>query len=136
MSRVWYSLYDRLLHRHMLTEAFRKVKAANGAPGIDGQSCKAFAKDLDCNISKLLHELSAKIYQPQPVKRVEIDKPDGGIRMIGIPTVRDRVVQQALRNILEPISTPGFIHRVMGIAQSGEHTMLLPRQRLSCVNTA
>lgn len=92
----------------MLTEAFRKVKAANGAPGIDGQSCKAFATDLYCNISTLLHELKAKIYQPQPVKRVEIDKPDGGIRLIGIPTVRDRVVQQALKNILEPIFDPGF----------------------------
>ena len=76
MSQVWYSLYDRLFHRHMLTKAFRKVKAANGTPGIDGQSCKAFATELDCNISKLLHELRAKIYQPQPVKRV----PSVGLR--------------------------------------------------------
>lgn len=106
--RTWYSLYDRLLHRHKLAEAFRKVKSANGSPGIDGQSCKDFAADLDRNISNLLSDLRTKTYRPQPVKRVEIEKPDGGIRLIGIPTVRDRVVQQALKNILEPIFDPEF----------------------------
>ena len=104
----WYSLYDRLLHSKALLEAFRKVKFANGAPGIDGQSCKDFAKNLDDNISNLLAELKAKSYQSQPVKRVEIEKPEGGIRLIGIPTVRDRVVQQAVKNILEPIFDPEF----------------------------
>lgn len=104
----WYSLYDRLLHSKALLEAFRKVKSANGAPGIDGQSCKDFAKNLDDNISNLLAELKAKSYQSQPVKRVEIEKPEGGIRLIGIPTVRDRVVQQAVKNILEPIFDPEF----------------------------
>lgn len=106
--RVWYSLYDRLLHESALKDAFRKVKSANGAPGIDGQSCKDFAAEKDRHISKLLNELNQKTYQPQPVKRVEIQKPDGGIRLIGIPTVRDRVVQQALKNILEPIFDPEF----------------------------
>ena len=105
---IWYSLYDRLLHRQALTEAFRKVKSANGAPGIDGQSCKDFAVDLEQNIGELLNELKAKRYRPQPVKRVEIEKPDGGIRLIGIPTVRDRVVQQALKKIVEPIFDAHF----------------------------
>lgn len=107
-TRIWYSLYDRLLHRQRLTEAFRKVKSAHGAPGIDGQSCKDFATELDDNISELLNELKVKRYRPQPVKRVEIDKPDGGVRLIGIPTVRDRVVQQVLKDILEPIFDPQF----------------------------
>lgn len=106
--QVWYSLYDRLLHETALKNAFRKVKSANGAPGIDGQSCKDFAAELDQHVLELLSELRAKTYQPQPVKRVEIEKPDGGIRLIGIPTVRDRVVQQALKNVLEPIFEPGF----------------------------
>lgn len=106
--RVWYSLYDRLLHEDWLRDAFRKVKSANGAPGIDGQSCKDFASEMDRHISELLSELKQKTYQPQPVKRVEIEKPDGGVRLIGIPTVRDRVVQQALKNILEPIFDPEF----------------------------
>lgn len=107
-SRIWYSLYDRILHESALKSAFRKVRSANGSPGIDGQSCKDFAADLDRQIPKLLCELRGKTYQPQPVKRVEIEKPDGGIRLIGIPTVRDRVVQQALKNILEPIFEPEF----------------------------
>lgn len=106
--RVWYSLYDRLLYREALLEAFKKVKSANGAPGVDGQSCKDFALQLDTNIHTLLIELRGKTYRPSPVKRVEIAKPDGGIRKIGIPTVRDRVVQQAVKNILEPIFDPGF----------------------------
>lgn len=105
---VWYSLYDRILHEPALKNAFRKVKSANGAPGIDGQFCKDFAADLDRHVLELLNELRQKTYQPQPVKRVEIEKPDGGIRLIGIPTVRDRVVQQALKNVLEPIFDPEF----------------------------
>jgi RNA-directed DNA polymerase len=85
--KAWYSLYDRILHESALKRAFRKVKSANGAPGIDGQSCKDFAAELDRHILDLLNELKRKTYQPQPVKRVEIEKPDGGIRLIGIPTV-------------------------------------------------
>jgi retron-type reverse transcriptase len=107
-KRVWYSLYDRLLHKDALIKAYKKVKSANGAPGIDGQSCKDFALQLDVNIHVLLTELRGRTYWPSPVKRVEIAKPDGGIRKIGIPTVRDRVVQQAVKNILEPIFDPGF----------------------------
>ncbi|MBE9581761.1 MAG: group II intron reverse transcriptase/maturase [Proteobacteria bacterium] len=107
-ERIWYSLYDKLLDYQFLKDAFRKVKSANGAPGIDGQSCKDFAFVLDKEILSLLKELSEKTYSPRPVKRVEIPKPDGGIRNIGIPTVRDRVVQQALKNILEPIFNPWF----------------------------
>jgi group II intron reverse transcriptase/maturase len=107
-NHVWYSLYDRLLHEKALKEAFKKVKSANGSPGVDGQSCKDFALNLDANIQLLLAELREKTYRPEPVKRVEIAKPDGGIRKIGIPTVRDRVVQQALKTILEPIFDPAF----------------------------
>lgn len=106
--KVWYSLYDRILHESALKNAFRKVKSANGAPGVDGQSCKDFATELDRYILELLNELKQKTYRPQPVKRVEIEKPDGGIRLIGIPTVRDRVVQQALKTVLEPIFDPEF----------------------------
>lgn len=107
-NRIWYSLYDRLLHKRALSEAFKKVKSANGAPGIDGQSCKDFAEKSEECIQGILTELQAKTYRPSPVKRVEIAKPDGGIRKIGIPTVRDRVVQQVLKDILEPIFDPGF----------------------------
>jgi group II intron reverse transcriptase/maturase len=107
-QRIWYSLYAKLLDYEFLKDAFRKVKSANGAPGIDGQSCKDFAFVLDKEILSLLKELTEKTYRPFPVKRVEIPKPDGGIRKIGIPTVRDRVVQQAVRHILEPLFDPWF----------------------------
>jgi len=106
--RVWYSLYDRLLHTRVLEMAFKKVKSRNGSPGIDGQSCKDFALNRSENIAELLDELRTKAYRPDPVKRVEIEKPDGGVRLIGIPTVRDRVVQQALKMVLEPIFEAGF----------------------------
>jgi RNA-directed DNA polymerase len=108
MTRVYYSLYDRLLSQESLTRAFRKVKANNGKPGIDGQTVEAFAQDLPGEIVMLVHELREKSYRPQPVKRVTIPKDGGGVRELGIPTVRDRVVQQALLEILQPIFDPGF----------------------------
>lgn len=108
MVKIYYSLYDRMLSYKNLEIAFKKVKASKGAAGIDGQTIKDFAKSREKNLSMLIHELKTKQYFPQPVKRVEIPKPGGGIRKLGIPTVRDRVVQQALREILEPIFDPGF----------------------------
>lgn len=107
-TRVWYSLYDRLLHADALNAAFKKVKSSNGAPGIDGQSCKGFALNQAEEIAKLLSELRTKTYRPSPVKRVELKKEGGGLRLIGIPTVRDRVVQQALKMVMEPIFEPQF----------------------------
>jgi len=106
--RVWYSLYDRLLHADVLEAAFKKVKSSNGAPGIDGQSCKGFALNRSDEIAVLLDELRTKTYRPSPVKRVELEKDDGGVRLIGIPTVRDRVVQQALKRVIEPIFEEQF----------------------------
>ena len=108
MVKVWYSLYDRMLNRSNLVQAFLKVKSSKGAGGIDGQSIKDFAERLSGNIDHLLTELREKSYQPQPVRRVEIPKAAGGIRLLGIPTVRDRVVQQALLDILQPIFEPDF----------------------------
>jgi len=108
MARIYYSLYDRLLRAETLKEAFRKVKKAKGAPGIDGQTIADYAAGLEEETCRLLRELKDKTYRPQAVRRKEIDKPDGGIRLLGIPTVRDRVVQQALNDILVPIFDPYF----------------------------
>ena len=105
---MYYSLYDRLLSQESLTRAFRKVKANNGKPGVDGQTVESFAQDLPGEIVMLARELREKSYRPQPVKRVTIPKDGGGVRELGIPTVRDRVVQQALLEILQPIFDPGF----------------------------
>lgn len=100
---VYYSLYGQLLDISNLYKGFKKVKAAKGAAGIDGQSIGAFALNLEANLKQLQGELQTKQYQAQPVKRVEIPKDDGSVRLLGIPAVRDRIVQQALLNILQPI---------------------------------
>lgn len=106
--RIWYSLYGRMLEEKRLEAAYRKVRAANGAPGIDGVSVKAFGDELAENLAGLVKELREKQYRPLPVKRVEIPKPGGGVRKLGIPSVRDRVVQQTLLDILTPIFDPEF----------------------------
>ena len=104
--RIYYSLYDRLLDRRALARAFEKVRRAKGAPGVDGQTITGFASGLLEELDQLVSELRTKTYQPQPVRRVSIPKPDGGQRHLGIPCVRDRIVQQALLGILQPIFDP------------------------------
>lgn len=89
LMRVHYSLYGRLLSMKALYNGFKKVWKAKGAAGIDGQSLSDYASNLRGNLEQLLLELREKRYQPLPVKRVEIDKDDGGKRLLGIPAVRD-----------------------------------------------
>ena len=108
MAGIYYSLYDRMLQEQRLFRAFVKVKSNKGAAGIDGQSVTDFAEHLPEEIARLAYELKEKSYRPMPVRRVEIPKPDGGVRALGIPAVRDRVVQQALLDILQPIFDPDF----------------------------
>ena len=104
----WYSLYDKVYERTNLVRSFHKVKQNNGVSGIDGQSVANYGDNLSAELCQLEKELREKSYRPQAVKRVYIDKPDGGERPLGIPTVRDRVVQQALLNVLQPIFDPEF----------------------------
>lgn len=84
------------------------MKKAKGAAGIDKQSLSDFALNLSDNLDALLLELTTKQYRPQPVKRVEIPKEGGGVRLLGIPTIRDRVVQQTLNDLLTPIFEEQF----------------------------
>ncbi len=97
-----YSLIDKIYREENLRQAFKRVKKNHGAPGEDGETVEDFAYKLDENIKRLHEELKTDTYKPSPVKRVEIDKPDGGKRPLGLPTVRDKVVQQAIVNIIEP----------------------------------
>jgi RNA-directed DNA polymerase len=106
--RVYYSLYHQMLDINNLYKGFKKVKSAKGAARIDGQSVGAFAENLEINLKQLQFELQTKQYRAQAVKRVEIPKDDGGVRLLGIPAVRDRIVQQTLLNILQPIFDPEF----------------------------
>jgi group II intron reverse transcriptase/maturase len=108
MVKEYYSLYDRMLCKKRLYKAFLKVKSAKGSAGVDGQSIEDFAEELQRNLDMLVGELKEKSYKPKPVKRVEIPKFGGGKRKLGIPSVRDRVVQQALLEILQPIFDSEF----------------------------
>ena len=104
----YYSLIDKVYNLENLRRAYKSVKASNGAPGVDGQTVQAFGENLEAELKRLHLELKTKTYRPNPVRRVEIPKPDGRTRPLGVPTVRDRVVQQALLNILQPIFEPDF----------------------------
>ncbi len=108
--RKWYSLIDKVYSRPNLIVAFDKVRKNKGSKtaGIDGVSVKEFREHLDDKLCHLHHELKSGIYKPQAVKRVYIEKEGRGKRPLGIPTIRDRIVQQALLNVLQPIFEPGF----------------------------
>lgn len=106
--RIYYSLYDRMLNVGALARAFAKVRRSKGASGADGQTIGDFGSRLDEELEQLASELRTKSYRPMAVRRVTIAKPDGGERQLGIPSVRDRVVQQALLDVLQPIFDPEF----------------------------
>lgn len=101
---VWFSLIDKVIRVKTLRAAWPQVKANRGSAGTDRQSIKDFESRLDENLEKLHAELQSGTYRPRPIKRVWIDKPGSKEkRPLGIPCVRDRVVQNALRLVLEPI---------------------------------
>ena len=107
-ERVFYSLYGQLLEPERLKAAWQKVRRNKGAPGTDNVSCQDFEANLYPNLKQIQTELKEKRYRAQAVKRVEIDKADGGKRLIGIPTVKDRIVQQGLHDLLSPIFEKQF----------------------------
>jgi RNA-directed DNA polymerase len=105
-----HSLIDKVYKRKNLEMAWEKVKANRGSGGIDGQTLEAFGEQLDLQLDRLQSELTEETYQPQPVRQVPIPKAGkpGEFRTLGVPTIYDRVCQQALLNRLEPIFEPVF----------------------------
>ena len=105
-----HSLIDKVYKRKNLEMAWEKVKANRGSGGVDGQSLKAFGEQLDPQLDRLQSELTEETYKPQPVRQVPIPKDGkpGEFRTLGVPTIYDRVCQQALLNRLEPIFEPVF----------------------------
>lgn len=102
------SLFEQLCTPERLAQAFKEVKTNKGAPGIDGVTVTDFGTHLNEELVQLCEELLNWNYKPKAVKRVEIPKPLGGIRALGVPCVRDRVVQTGIKQLLEPILEPTF----------------------------
>ena len=134
----WYSLMDKVYTLGNLQSAFKRVKRNGGKPGIDHETIKMFERDLMANLKKLSAEMANGRYRPRAVKRTWIPKPGSREkRPLGIPTVRDRVAQAALRHVLEPIFERDFaeqsygfrpgrgckdaLRRVNGLLEAGQH---------------
>jgi group II intron reverse transcriptase/maturase len=110
-----FSLYGHLLDINRLRNAWKKVKQNDGAGGVDKVTIGMFECQLDLQLETLRRQLQEKTYRPQPVRRVPIEKEGSDkLRNLGIPTIRDRVVQQALKDLLEPIFDPQFSPRSHG----------------------
>ena len=125
-------LFENLCSTLYLGIGFILVKRNRGKPGIDGVRIADFEANLDEELSQLQQELSNWTYQPSPVRRVEIPKPGGkGMRLLGIPTVRDRVVQATLKLLLEPIFDPHFSPNSYGFRPGrSQHQAVEAAQRI------
>ena len=100
----FYRLYDKVYRADILAHAYAQAKANKGASGVDGVGFETIeAQGLGEWLARLGEELRDRTYRPEPVRRVMIPKPDGGERPLGIPTIKDRVVQTAAKLVLEPI---------------------------------
>ena len=106
---MWFTLTDKVMALRTLRAAWGDVRANHGAAGVDHVTIEQFEAHLDANLTQLSEQLRTNTYRPQPIRRVFIEKPGSrDPRPLGIPTVRDRVVQAALRKVLEPIFERDF----------------------------
>lgn len=110
----WFSLYDKVSRPEVLKAAWQRVKRNKGAAGIDRVSIERFDAQAGNYLDELHHTLKMGQYRPQPVKRLEIPKGGGKTRPLGIPTVKDRVVQAALKSVIEPIFERHFLDTSYG----------------------
>jgi RNA-directed DNA polymerase len=111
---VWFSLMDKVYAPANLAAAWRKVQSNRGSAGVDRMTVRQFAVHEADELARLHELLATGQYAPRPVRRVQIPKGEGKTRPLGIPTVRDRVVQTAVRNVLEPIFERDFAEHSYG----------------------
>jgi len=111
----WFRLFDKVFAERNLLAAFQEVAINDGSPGVDHVTCCEFGRQLPDSIWKLSDQLKAGTYQPQAIRRVQIPKPGSAeTRPLGIPTVRDRVVQAAVVHVIEPIFERDFAEQSYG----------------------
>jgi RNA-directed DNA polymerase len=122
-------ILERILNRDNLNLAYKRVKANKGSPGIDGMTVEELLPYLKQEGETLRQKILVGEYRPQPVRRVEIPKPDGGVRQLGIPTVIDRFIQQAIAQELNKIFDPGFSASSYGfrLQRSAHQAILVAR---------
>ena len=101
-------LMEEVVRRANMLESYKRVLSNKGAPGIDGVTVKELQDFCNTHWDRIRGELLRAEYKPQPVKRIDIPKPGGGLRMLGVPTVIDRLIQQAMLQILGPIFDKDF----------------------------
>lgn len=124
------NLLMRILSKENMAEAWKRVKANQGAPGVDGISIEQFPGHTRPLWAEIRQSLLTGRYQPSPVRRVEIPKANGGTRPLGIPTVLDRLIQQAIAQILSPIFDPAFSESSFGFrpGRSAHHAVYKVRE--------
>jgi len=135
----FYALYDRIYRKDVLWSAWCIVQRNDGGPGIDGQTIEEVEQYGAIRLIDEIHELlQSKTYQPEPIKRVHIPKGDGKTRPLGIPTVKDRIIQQACLLILEPIFEEDFLDCSYGYrpGRSAHHALDAIERNLKTGRTA
>jgi len=126
-------LMEAVVAADNMRQALKRVRANKGSPGVDGMTVGELAGYLKDAWPRLQQELLAGTYKPQPVRRVEIPKPDGGVRELGIPTVVDRLIQQALLQVLTPLYDPTFSSHSYGFrpGKSAQQAALAARDMVA-----
>ncbi|MFY1620957.1 group II intron reverse transcriptase/maturase [Micromonospora sp. WMMD736] len=133
-GRRFHALYDRIYRGDVLVEAWERVCENRGAAGVDRVTLAAVQDyGVDRMLRELRHDLRVGSYRPSPARRVEIPKPRGGKRPLGIPTVRDRVVQAAAKIVLEPIFEADFLSCSYGFRPKRSATQAMERLRVGFI---
>lgn len=123
-------IIEKMVRPGNLLKAYQRVKSNGGAPGVDGMTIAELGKQLRGVLLRVSDEVVAATYRPQPVRQVEIPKPGGGTRKLGIPTVLDRVLQQALMQVLTPVFDPQFSKSSFGFRPGrGTHDAVKQAQK-------
>ena len=126
-------LLERIMLKRNIYEAYKRVKANKGSHGIDGMKVDELLPYLQEHYETLKANLLSGRYKPKPVKRKEISKPSGGVRLLGIPTVIDRLIQQAIHQVINPIFDKGFSNSSFGF-RTGRSAHMALKQSQKYIN--